>query len=345
MKKIMILIVLANLLIIGLAANISAAKEVYNLKAFYFGPETASFTKNRWYPYLDAIENASEGKIKFTRMHGFSVLPPSKIYDGLARGIVDLAYVPVAFTPGRFLRTEMLMLPGLARNRLVGGQIVNDLIETHVYKDFPELANVVFDYSGPRTLWMAKKPIRTLEDLKGLRIRAYHEQKKTALTAVGAVFTATPAPERFMAMERGLLDGSIEVSTSAEPFGLQELLRYQVDMNFGSVITVIGFCKKTFEKFSPDLQIKLAKVNRKFAIDYFAEQAKKEDEQLLNEEWPKKYGLKTIKLPDEEKEKWEKIINPIWDQWAAKLESKGLEGNEILSEIIRGQKKYGETPK
>ncbi len=342
MRKKQLLFGLAILPAVYLAAGAEASAAKFNFNAFYFGPKHTTFTKTRWYPFLDAIEKASGGQIKFRRMHGFSVLPPPKIYDGVVQGIVHLAYTPTSFTSGRFKRTEMLMMPGLASDRLVGAKIVNDLLRSHAYKDYPNVANPVFDYSGPREIWTTKKPIRKLADLKGLRIRFNSEWGKFAMIALGAVPTAMPAPERFMALERGLLDGSIERSTTVEPFGIQELVRFRSNFNMGSVITVIPWNKAAWNKFSPELQAKISKVTREAVIDPVAKLGQEADVSLARKTWAKKYGLETIRPDDAELEKWKSIIKPIRQKWVDNLERQGINGKEMMAEILKVQKKYGQ---
>ncbi|MDP6429952.1 MAG: TRAP transporter substrate-binding protein DctP [Rhodospirillales bacterium] len=342
MRKKQLLFGLAILPAVYLASGTETSAAKFTFNAFYFGPKHTSFTKKRWYPYLDAIEKASGGQIKFKRMHGFSVLPPPKIYDGLARGIVHVAYTPTVFTPGRFKRTQMLMLPGLARDRVTGAKIANEILRLHAHKDFPEVAMPIFDYSGPRELWTTKKPIRKLSDLKGLRVRYYGAWKKPALLAVGAIPTTMPAPERFMALERGLLDGTLERSTTVEPFGIQEVIRHRITFNMGGAITVIPWNKGAWNKIGPDLQAKIKAASIKAAIDPIAEMGQHDDINLARNTWAKKYGLKNIDPSQEELAKWQKIIRPLWQRWADKLESDGVNGKEMLAEVLRVQKKHGE---
>lgn len=325
-----------------LADGGAAAAQEFRLNAFYFGPNNTTFTKTRWYPYLDMIEKASGGRIKFNRMHGFSVLPAPKIYDGVVRGIVHLAYAPTSFTPGRFKRTELLWLPGIARDRYTGAKIANDLLRSHLQPDFPDAVAPALDYSGPREIWTRKTSIRRLDDLKGLRIRFDGLEKQLALKAVGAVPTSARPPERFVSMERGLLEGTIEVSTSVEPFGLQELVRFRNNYNMGASVVVLVWNKQTWRKFDSALRKKLEKVTYDGALDPIAKLGQQADVDLARNVWAKKYGLKNVDPSEDQRAAWQKVIKPLWTQMADRLEKQGINGREIVAEIQRLQTKYGE---
>lgn len=330
-------------LLAGIAAETGAANaQEFKLNAFYFGPNNTTFTKTRWYPYLDMIEKASGGRIKFNRMHGFSILPPPKIYDGVVRGIVHLAYAPTSFTPGRFKRTELLGLPGIARDRFTGSKIANDLLRSHLQEDYPDAKAPALDYSGPRELWTTKTAIHRISDLKGMRIRFDGLEKQLALKAVGAVPTSTKPPERFVSMERGLVQGTIEVSTSVEPFGVQELVRFRNNFNMGASVTVLVWNKQIWQKFDSDLRAKLTEVTYQGALDPMAKLGQKSDVSLAREVWAKKYGLKNIEPSEEQRAAWQRVIKPLWTQMADNLEKKGINGRAIIAEIQKLQTKYGE---
>lgn len=47
-------------------------------------------------------------------------------------------------------------------------------------------------------------------------------------------------------------------------------------------------------------------------------------------------------LPPEEEERWRNAVRPLWDEWAADMEAKGLPGREVLNETLRLIEEYAD---
>ncbi|MFC1861350.1 TRAP transporter substrate-binding protein DctP [Chloroflexota bacterium] len=314
------------------------------IKSLYMGSEMGAMNTLVLKPYYEAVTAATGGRVVFEEHYGMTLLAPPNFYDGVTQGVVELAYMPTAYNPGRFRRTEMLSLPNMYPDRVTGWKIFNDVLKEAAYKDFSEVHAIYLDCSGPRQIWTTTKPMRTLDDLKGLRIRHVTVVQQKALEILGAVPTSIKKGEQYVALERGLLDGSLEQGSTVDPFGFQDVLHYATNINFGGVGTMIAYNKGAWEKLGPDIQGIMEKLHEDWMIEGFAEVEMAQDMEM-QQKFVSELGLEVIDLSAEDLAKWNAIVAPMYQEWATVLDSEGKDGTEMLNAIRKAQEKHGVTIK
>jgi TRAP-type C4-dicarboxylate transport system substrate-binding protein len=191
---------------------------------------------------------------------------------------------------------------------------------------------------GPVTTG-STKPIRRLEDLKGLKIRALGGVVPV-FKALGATPVAIPLPEVYEALQRGTIDGFTGVPYHlVAAFKFYEVTKYI--LNIGAGIYTAGSLYMNLDvwnKLPDDIKTIITRL-----IDEMPEVFAK----ICGEQWKKTTDTllaakaEVYSLPPEEMLRWKTQVVPgIYDNWVKDMEAKGLPGRETLNKYHELIKKY-----
>ena len=105
--------------------------------------------------------------------------------------------------------------------------------------------------------------IDSLADLKGLKIRVPHPTAAQAVTRLGMTPVQIPQTELYLALERGTVDGAINLTASVASYKLQEVSKaVTTNMSLGSIAFIAMINEKDWQKLSPAEQEAVAKAGR-----------------------------------------------------------------------------------
>src|SRR5215216_590048 len=182
------------------------------------------------------------------------------------------------------------------------------------------------------------KPPRNLEDWKGMRVRALGGLGD-AMKLLGAVPTSVSAPEVYTALERGTFQAaSFPFTYSFTAYKLHEVSKwYTLGMQLGVVHNSLVL-SQTAWKALPDEYKKILEEARPEA--YRLQQAAYEEADKKSFPLFEKRKLEVIKVTPEMRDKLIAIAGkPVWDQWVAETDKKGLPGKEALELVLSLAKK------
>jgi len=182
------------------------------------------------------------------------------------------------------------------------------------------------------------KPPRSLEDWKGMRVRALGGLGD-AMKLLGAVPTSVSAPEVYTALERGTFQAvSFPFTYSFTAYKLHEVSKwYTLGMQLGIIHNSVVL-SQTAWKALPDEYKKILEDAKPEAYRLQSEayaEADKKSFPLFE-----KRKLEVVKVTPEMREKLMAIAaKPVWDHWVAETEKKGLPGKEALELVLSLAKK------
>jgi TRAP-type transport system periplasmic protein len=318
------------LLVFGLAcftgAAFGQAKEIkLNYSNFFPAPHKNSVLAGEW---AKEIEKRTNGKVKITLFHGGTLTPADKCYDGVVKGLSDIGFSVLSYTLGRFPLTEVIDLPMGYKTGTAATKLVNAYYKKFKPKELQDTQVMYLHGHGPGILHTNKKPVKTLEDLKGVKIRSTGTVAKIA-TALGATPVAMPMPETYDALSKGIADGVMCPIEALEGWKLGEVLKYTTQ-NYGSAYTIAFFVvmnKDKWKSLPPDVQKIIETVNEEWIV----KQARVWDEvDASGMEFTKKRGSQIIPLSQEEDAKWAKAVQPMFEDYVKRMKDKGLPGEEAL---------------
>src|SRR4030042_5174133 len=174
-QKKLFMVVLVAVLFVGLMISLlpsgktHAAPAVIRLKVanYFAGPTSQSQVLEE---FCRELEKRTHGQVKVDYYAGQSLLSSTETFEGIVSGITDIGYSHVYYTAGRMPVTEAAGLPLDYPSAWVSSQVLNDFYQQFKPKEFDKVKVLWMNTSTPSGIATAKKPVRKLEDLKGLTI-------------------------------------------------------------------------------------------------------------------------------------------------------------------------------
>jgi TRAP-type C4-dicarboxylate transport system substrate-binding protein len=303
-----------------------AQAEVIKLKAANYLPVTHKMSLlTQW--FCDEVKRRTNGRVEIAYYPGGTLLSPVKMYDGILSGIADMGLSHIQYTRGRFPVLEVFDLPLGFPSGWVNTQVCMDFFAKFKPKEFDDVHVFYVTPAGALILQTAKKPVKTLEDLKGLKIRATG-QLADVFKYLGAVPVPLAMPDVYESLRRGVIDGvSVDYST-LKYWKFAEVVKYVTSTwKIGTTITFyFAINKKKWDQLPPDVQ----KI-----MDEVGLEAKEKQARLWNEmdlegiEVFKAQGGQIFELSDSEAGKWIKAVEPVIAGYKKSMVEKGFKESDI----------------
>jgi TRAP-type transport system periplasmic protein len=274
------------------------------------------------------IETRTGGKVKITVFAGGTLTKADVCYDGVEKGISDIGMSVLGYTRGKFPLSEVLDLPLGIKTGAGATAMVNAFYKQFAPKEFDSVKIMYLHGHGPGFLH-TKKPVKALEDMKGMKVRCTGLSAKI-VGALGGTPVAMPMGETYDALSRGVVDGSMAPQESLEGWRWGEVVKSSTAC-YGAAYTTTFFVamnKDKWQKLPKDVQDVIQKVNEEWttktgdAWDAMDKSGK---------DFAATKGNSAIPLSEEENARWSKAVRPILDEYVAKMKEKGLPGAEALA--------------
>lgn len=335
-------VILSLVLVAGCSQPASAPAanntKTIELKLAHFFPATHPAEKELVQPWAKAIEEATEGRVKITSYPGQTLLQADAIYDGVVNGIADLGLSCFSYTRGSFPVLEVFELPGITyANSKVASKVAWEGIKQLNPKEVQDTKLLMVFTTGPGDLY-TKVPVRTLNDLKGLELRATGLSAKT-LEALGATPVAMAQSEAYESLAKGVVKGNLGPVEVLEGWKQAEVTKYLTLTPFlYNTLFFITMNKDQWNTLDPKDQAAIETVSEKFFNEVATGLWDKQNESAMK--YAAEKGMEVIKLPQAEQDKWISLVKPIQDNYVTQMNEKGEQGQQILDTVIDLSEKY-----
>jgi len=303
----------------------SAAEKVItlNYSNFFPAPHKNSIIAQE---YCKEIEKRTGGKVKITYFPGGTLTPAAQTYDNVVKGIADIGESCFAYTRGKFPMMEVIDLPLGYKTGAAATQLINDFYAKYQPKELSEVKVLWLHAHGPGIL-LSKKPVKTMADLKGMKVRATGLAAKV-VQSLGAAPVGTTMGETYDALRTGVADAAMAPVEAAQGWKWAEVIK-SITQNFGSAYTTGMFIVMNKAKWN-SLPDDVKKIFEDVSKEYIAKQGKLWDD--IDKEgyaYNKKLGNGVIALGAAEDAKWAAAVKPLLDEHEKALKSKGLPADAV----------------
>jgi len=282
------------------------------------------------------VEERTKGKVLIQTYPGGTLLKAKGMMDGVIAGTADIGCLCMAYQPGRFPITNAISLPLGLPNSRVASLVLWELYKKYTPRSFAKVKVLTMFTTAPSNI-MSKIPIRTLEDIKGVPLRASGGAAQI-LKAWGANRVGMPMPETPEALQKGVVKGLFSSLEVLKDFKFAELCKYVTITNTAVYPFAVVMNMDSWNRLPKDVQKVMEDLGREQCIWTGTYMDNHVAEAL---EWSQKtQGVEIIKLSKEEKARWDKLLDPIVDQWIKDMTVKGLPAVQIVEDIKSMIKKY-----
>ena len=284
------------------------------------------------------VEKATGGAVKFEVYWGGSLLKAKEMLRAVSKGAADMAFT----WPGK--RPKELPVWQSLPTILIGPKDVGKATQLclTLMKEIPAFEadfsrwNVkvlgVHQVSG-YNLFMTK-PLKTIHDLKGMKVRSPDKPHLAMIKAIGGTPIFMPMSEAYPSMQRGTIDGVFCPLESGHRFKFHEVAKYQYPCLsvWGSVPNVLYINRNTWKKLPADVQQKMEKICADMSFKY-AEITQNGYTRFRSDF--KKAGCEVRDMPDEDLQKWSQMgdLGSLPETWVKKAGEQGLPSEMVMSRL------------
>ena len=154
--------------------------------------------------FLQEIETRTQGRVKITFYGDGALAPPQGIYDALRKGVANMGSVLPAYTPGQFPLLTIAEYAHWWPMGVIGSNVVTEACANFRPAELGSVKVLYLVATAPLGLG-SLKPVKTLEDLKGLKVRSTGVSADL-MRALGATPVSMPRSEAYEAMRKGVVD-------------------------------------------------------------------------------------------------------------------------------------------
>jgi TRAP-type transport system periplasmic protein len=329
---------------VAFAAGIAGAQEVVLKVEHFLGPQSTAHLMLLG-PWCEKIGKESGGKLKCQIYPAMQLGgSPPQLFDHAKDGIADVIWTVPTYQAGRFAKSEVFELPFIVKNAATGSPALWEYIQKNALDEFKGTHLILAHVHDGAVLHFASKQVKTMEDLKGLKVRAPTRIGTRVLTALGAVPVQMPAPQVPEALSKGVVDGLSFPWEVVPGLKIQEIAKTHTETPPGqpymsNTIFVVAMNEAKYDSLPPDLK-KVIDANSGIAASKWA-----------GEVWDatvapaRKLALdrgNTINvLTMPEFERWKKATEGVEKDWFTEVSAKGGNGPALLDDAKALLKKNG----
>jgi TRAP-type C4-dicarboxylate transport system substrate-binding protein len=285
------------------------------------------------------LEKMSGGKIKVSTTWSQSVHGVREGRKAVRTGLSDQAPCFSLYTARDYNVVGGLGLPFLFNNSHEAVATAEHLYPKYLKDEFERFKVKIMReaHTGPYHLYN-NKPVRTLADVQGMKVRAGGGTHAQIIGALGATQVSMPGASAYTAVQRGTLDAIHFNDAAALIFKLHEVSKFRTENGFN--VLTIEYCMSGdwFDDLPADLQVVVNNWGRQMAIaeavafyDYGG---------LVNTKKMEAQGLESIDMGAAELDKWKAAVAGVEAAWVADAEKKGVPAKAMMADIRTNAAKF-----
>ena len=316
-----------------MAATGAVAQEV-TLKVHFFLPATSSANTLLITPWCDKVAKESANRMKCQIYPSMQLGgTPPQLFEQVRDGVADIVWTLPGYTAGRFPSVEAFELPFMMQNPEATSKALWDYVQIHGVNEFKDVKPLAFHVHGDGVFHMNGKPVKTMADLRGLKLRAPTRMTNKFIAMLGATPVSMPVPQVGDALSKGVIDGAVVPYEVVPAVKIQELVKFHSETDpaepaFYTSAFIFAMNKAKYDSLPGDLK-KVIDANSGLALSGAAGraflQADVEGKKLIN-----KAAINVI--PASELAQWKVLGNKLSSDWVSDMNGKGLNGTKMLDD-------------
>jgi tripartite ATP-independent transporter DctP family solute receptor len=279
------------------------------------------------YPTVQAVEQvgkkleaATGGRLSIQMYASMQLGGEKEAIEQAQIGALQLARVSVGALGPVVDDLNVFNLPFLFRDTahmetVIDGPIGQELLDKVTNNPQTRLVGLAWMDAGARSLYDTKKPIKSIDDLKGLKVRVMgNPMFVDMMNALGGNGVAMGYDQVFSALQTGVVDGAENNPPSFVFDNHYQVAKYYTLTQHLIVPEILVFSRTTWDALSKDDQALIKRLGREAQLDERQLWNKVEDEAMAK---MKAAGIEVVVITD--KKPFQAAVKPVWDKYGAKF--------------------------
>jgi TRAP-type C4-dicarboxylate transport system substrate-binding protein len=290
-------------------------------------------------PWMEKVEKDSGGRIRF---EGYPAMQlggtPVQLYDQAKDGVVDVVWTLPGNTAGRFPRIEVFELPFIMSNAEATSKAYWEYVQTAAPDEFKDTQVIALQVHGPGVIHTTDKPVHSVADMRGLKLRAPTRQVTKLVAALGATPVGMPLPGIPDALSKGTINGCVIPWEVVPSVKVNELTRYHAEFDpaGGCLYTttfVMAMNKAKYNALAPELR-KVIDNNSGSATSAWLGRVQQGNDPI-GRKTASDRGNTIFTVSAAEAQEFRRKSRAIEVEWVEDMNKRGFDGRKLL-ETARG---------
>lgn len=319
----------------------AAAPQVTTWRATTQIPPSGWGVVHGYNPMFEKLDKATNGKIKGQVYPAQSLAKGTDEWQACKSGISQMAMAVHGFWPGMTPLADVVSLPFMP---FKSGEQASGIL-WQLYEKFPNLAGqfkenkiLALWCSDPYFLITTKKQVKTMEDMKGMKLRFLGGPPTEQAKLLGVAPMMLPMGDTYINLQKGVMEGMPTCWEALTSFRQYEVVKYYT---FGAPFHLAYFSLPlnldAWNSMTPDLQNTVMKTIGGLEGSKFWGRVWDSAGPYVREEVKKgKFEMVEHTIPPAELQNWVNVAGkPVWEDWVKKMEAAGYkEAREILNTTL-----------
>jgi TRAP-type transport system periplasmic protein len=297
-------------------------------------------------PWARQVASQSGGRIRIELFPSMQLGgSPAQLFDQARDGAADIALAAPSATPGRFPKIEAFELPFVpSRRALVSSKAIDDYGRANLMDEFRDVYPICFSCSD-RGAVHANRPIRTVDDIKDMRLHVQTRYAGDAVRELGAIAVPMPSAQLPLAITQHVVDGCIDPWHLMPALKLGDLLKTHTefaDVSFSSRTYALVMNKASYDRLPRDLKAVIDANSGSLAAGMAG--AMWDVQAAAVADLAVQRGDPIVTLLPEAVAHWRKSTEPVIDAWTKAMKEQKVDGAKLLAGARAFLVKYANEP-
>ena len=325
------------------------AQQVVTLKFHTFMSPQSNVWLAMHKPWMEKVEKESGGRIKFEAYPAMQLGgTPVQLYDQVKDGVVDVVWTLPGNTAGRFPRIEVFELPFMMSNAEATSKAYWEYMQTMAPDEFKDTQVIALQVHGPGVIHTVDKQVRSINDMRGLKLRAPTRQVTKLMGVLGATPVGMPLPQIPDALSKGTINGCVIPWEVVPSVKVNELTKFHAEFDpaGGSLYTttfVMAMNKAKYNSLAPDLK-KVIDNNSGMATSAWLGKTQQGNDGIGRKSASDR-GNTIYTLNAAEAQEFRRKSRSIEVEWVEDMNKKGFDGKKLLDTARSLIEKHTKTTK
>jgi TRAP-type transport system periplasmic protein len=334
---------------LGTPALSGLAQQAVTLKFHTFMSPTSNVWLAMHKPWMEKVEKESGGRIKF---EGYPAMQlggtPVQLYDQVKDGVVDVVWTLPGNTAGRFPRIEVFELPFIMSNAEATSKAYWEYVQTAAPDEFKDTQVLALQVHGPGVIHTVDKPVKSIADMRGLKLRAPTRQVTKLMGVLGATPVGMPLPQIPDALSKGTITGCVIPWEVVPSVKVNELTKFHAEFDpaGGSLYTttfVMAMNKAKYNSLAPDLK-KVIDNNSGMATSAWLGKVQQGND-VPGRKTASDRGNTIYTVSAAEAQEFRRKSRTVEVEWVEDMNKKGFDGKKLLDTARNLIEKHTKTTK
>ncbi|MBI80047.1 MAG: TRAP transporter substrate-binding protein DctP [Pseudomonadota bacterium] len=303
-------------------------------------PSSHGLYTKAFLPFAQLVEKETQGKLLLKPYTDKLLHGPNNGFKAAVSGITDYTHSYITYSPGSFKLLHLSQLPFLFNKPQVASLVVEELYPKYLKEEFEKMGVYLAhcDATSPYNI-ISRRPIASLDDLQGLKIRVTSGITADIYRQLGATPVAIAAAEIYPAFQQGVIDSVSLAPNDIASYRLYEIGKHYLKVNLNLVVLHYCLNKNAFNSLPNNLKktfYNLLRVRSQYASQNVYS-GQNYDNALIA---IKNAGVNITNLSDKELNRWKKKLAPLKENILKKYESDGLPARALVQNMESLSNKY-----